>query len=243
MTFSAKSDKGLRRSSNEDSYGYHISEDGGRSFFIVADGMGGHNAGEEASRIAVEICLNRAKSCDAPEDAEQLAFFAKETLELANAAIMERAGESPSYNGMGTTAVFCIVTGSSVVVANVGDSRAYLVAQKGCRQLTVDHSLVEDLVRGGYLDRDAAMQHPDRNLITKALGSQETAEADTFVYAYEAGDTLILCSDGLNSMVDDSMICKIVKRGPDPETICANLTEQAKKNGGADNITVIAAVL
>jgi protein phosphatase len=140
---------------------------------------------------------------------------------------------------MGTTSVISIITPNYIIVANVGDSRAYFLSDNERKQLTIDHSYIEYLIRNGLLDRDLANEHPDRNIITRALGIVPEIAVDTFELTYKEGDLLIMCSDGLNSMVSDEMIYKIASKYESPEEICDNLINEAKRNGGNDNITII----
>lgn len=244
MEFCAKSDVGLKRTINEDCFGSYLPESGDVGFFVVADGMGGHHAGEVASKMAVDCFLKEiqefAKTSYTVEDLQE---FAVRTMRKANEQIYSMAAANEARRGMGTTAVFCAIYQNKIVIANVGDSRAYLVSPSGNRQLTVDHSYVETLIQYGYIDRAAARLHPDRNLITRALGVEVDIEVDIFAYDYQARDVVILCTDGLNSMVTDKVIYHTVSQQADVEGICDKLISLAKDNGGMDNITIAVARL
>ena len=165
--------------------------------------------------------------------------FAINTLKKINCAIYDASNDNYNYAGMGTTSVISIITPNYIIVANVGDSRAYFLSDNERKQLTIDHSYIEYLIRNGLLDRDLANEHPDRNIITRALGIVPEIAVDTFELTYKEGDLLIMCSDGLNSMVSDEMIYKIASKYESPEEICDNLINEAKRNGGNDNITII----
>ncbi len=244
MEFCAKSDVGLKRAVNEDCFGSYLPEGKPAAFFVVADGMGGHNAGEVASKMAVDCFLEEIETFAAqPFTLEELQEFAVQTMRKANEQIFLTAAEDDAKRGMGTTAVFCAVYEKKIVIANVGDSRVYLISPSGNRQLTVDHSYVETLIQCGYIDRAAARIHPGRNLITRALGIEVEIEVDTFVYDYQERDVVILCTDGLNSMVTDKVIYNTVQQQTDVCCICDKLISLAKDNGGTDNITIIVARL
>lgn len=242
MKFSAKSDKGLIRKINQDSFGYYVN-DTGVCFFIVADGMGGHNAGEVASAIAVDTFTSEARALALQNGTETVPNFIKNTLKKTNDLILYRADAEKELIGMGTTAVTAIVKDGKLIIGNIGDSRAYILSGESIEQLTVDHSYVELLLKAGSIDMEEAKIHPRRNEITRALGVRSYSEPDIFVMDYQEGDILILCSDGLNKMVNDAQIRDIASKSSDTDDICARLIDAAKENGGEDNITVIAAVL
>ncbi len=243
MIYCGKSDIGNKRETNEDCFGSYVNEENKLSFFIIADGMGGHNAGEVASLMAVEQFLNEAKKFNGTKTKRVVKNFALKTLKEINGSIYTSSIENPGNNGMGTTSVLCIVTPTYITVANVGDSRAYFISKDEKKQLTIDHSYIEDLIRNGYLDRDLAKEHPGRHVITRALGVTSDIDIDTFEISYKQGDILIMCSDGLNSMVTDEVIYQIADGYSSPELICDHLIEEAKKNGGNDNITIIVVML
>ena len=239
MLYFGKSDIGNKRTSNEDNYGWYLCSERDVSFFIIADGMGGHQAGEVASKIAVDGFLLEASKYCKSKTKKVLETFAKKTLEKLNADIYDKACLDCELEGMGTTSVIAIVSEPFVTIANVGDSRAYLISKREQKQLTVDHSYVEELISEGLLEREKAHSHPDSHIITRALGSGSSILVDTFNYNYEKSDILILCSDGLNTMVRDEKIYEIANKASSPEEICNSLIEEAKKNGGNDNITII----
>jgi protein phosphatase len=160
-------------------------------------------------------------------------------IDKANTLIRERARENASLNGMGTTMVVATCIGRYLEVANVGDSRLYVVNQNGIEQVTQDHSLVEEMVRMGGIDRASARNHPDKNIITRALGARDYVEADFFTRELQEGDMVLLCSDGLTNMVDDEKIHQILNEGGRLKDRVEKLVETANQNGGKDNISVI----
>lgn len=202
--------------------------------FIVADGMGGHNAGDYASRYAVETVVEEIGLSFEKNPVRILG----RAIEKANTLIRERASENPAYNGMGTTMVVATCMGKYLEVANVGDSRLYVVGDK-IEQITQDHSLVEEMVRMGGIDRASARNHPDKNIITRAIGARDYIEADFFNLELQTGDMVLLCSDGLTNMMDDETIHQILTGGGSLKDRVEELVRTANQNGGKDNISVI----
>jgi protein phosphatase len=203
--------------------------------FIVADGMGGHNAGDYASRYAVQTVVDEISSSFEKNPVKIIG----KAIDKANTLIRERARENASLTGMGTTIVVATCVGRYLEVANVGDSRLYVVNQDAIEQVTQDHSLVEEMVRMGGIDRASARNHPDKNIITRALGARDYVEADFFTWEMQEGDMVLLCSDGLTNMVDDEMIHQILTGGGRLKDRVEKLVETANQNGGKDNISVI----
>ncbi len=231
----ALTDIGQKRQLNQD-YIYRSETPVGNlpNVFIVADGMGGHNAGDYASRLAVETVVE-----------EIGASFEKNAVKILNNAIRraneqlrKRAREDKALSGMGTTIVAATCIGRYLEVANVGDSRLYVISDE-IRQITQDHSLVEEMVRMGGLDKETARNHPDKNIITRAVGARRDVEVDFFNVELQTGDLVLLCSDGLTNMVDDEMICRILKGDGNLEDRVEELMKTANQNGGKDNISVI----
>jgi protein phosphatase len=203
--------------------------------FIVADGMGGHNAGDYASRYAVQTVVDEISGSFEKNPVKILG----KAIDKANTLIRERARENASLTGMGTTIVVATCMGRYLEVANVGDSRLYVVNQDAIEQVTQDHSLVEEMVRMGGIDRASARNHPDKNIITRALGARDYVEADFFTRELQEGDMILLCSDGLTNMVEDEMIHRILTDGGRLKDRVEKLVETANQNGGKDNISVI----
>jgi PPM family protein phosphatase len=232
LRFGASTDLGRMRSNNEDSY---LSQ---APVAAVADGMGGHSAGEVASAIAIEELA--ALRDQGPWESEVAATDdLKRAIVRANRRIRETAASDRRLNGMGTTLVALLEDGDRVHLANVGDSRAYLLRHGELSQVTVDHSLVQELVDEGRLSQKDAERHPQRSVITRALGIDPEVEFDLFTYKLQAGDRLLLCSDGLSDVVEPSQIRNVLLRVRDPQKAADRLVAVANEGGGPDNITVI----
>ena len=210
--------------------------------FIVADGMGGHNAGEYASKCAAETMIREIRGCF---EKNPVRIMGK-AIRIANDQIRRKAKEDLSLYGMGTTVVAATCLGHYLQVANVGDSRLY-IANEEIRQITRDHSLVEEMIRMGTIDRETARSHPDKNIITRAIGAldtravgaMDTVEIDFFHEELKPGDIVLMCSDGLTNMLEDEEIEKILKERLSLEEKAKKLVEAANDNGGKDNIAVI----
>ena len=235
-TFSI-TDIGRKRKVNQD-YIYTSEKPVGNlpNVFIVADGMGGHNAGDYASKVTVETML--AEMENSFEKNPTLIF--RKAIEEANDVIRKRASEDEKLEGMGTTVVVASCMGRFLQVANVGDSRLYLINDK-IRQLSKDHSLVEEMVRLGGIKAEEARNHPDKNIITRAIGVKENVEPDIYEYRLKKGDMILMCTDGLSNMVEDEDMFNIVKGSRDVVEAVQMLIEKANSNGGRDNIGVIVA--
>lgn len=230
-------DKGKTRDMNQD---YIFSSDTPvgmlPNLYIVADGMGGYKAGDYASRCCVEEFVGKMKTSDQPTIISRF----EEALRIANAAIVKSAAGNEEYTGMGTTIVAATVDGNRLYAMNVGDSRLYLVGQE-IRQVTVDHSYVEELIRIGELNRQDARLHPQKNTITRAVGVENSVEPDFYEVELE-GDYrfALLCSDGLSNMMEDEEIRHILmKNKENPEEALRQMIETANNNGGKDNISAI----
>lgn len=204
------------------------------NIFIVADGMGGHNAGDYASVLAVETVVEEIGASFEKNPVKIL----EHAITKANTILRQRASENFSLSGMGTTLVAATCFGRYLEVANVGDSRLYVVGEE-ITQITVDHSLVEEMVRMGGIGREEARNHPDKNIITRAVGAKDDVEIDFFNLELKTGDMVLLCSDGLTNMVDDERILRIMKNGGNLRDRVEELVETANRNGGKDNISVI----
>jgi protein phosphatase len=228
------SDVGRVRETNED-YCYCSLDD---RLFIVADGLGGHNAGEVAAKKAVEII-----SSDVTElmNKEEFVFDRdmETILDKVNREIMESANKVEAYSGMATTLVMAHIDGDVLNLAHIGDSRAYLIESGKIVQLTKDHSLVEELVKIGSISKDEAKNHPSRNIITSALGTKDKFLFDINAYKVTASEYLVLCTDGLSDVVNDDRILEIVTNHESIQEVCHKLVETANEAGGYDNITVI----
>ena len=228
-------DIGRRRSVNQD-YVYVSENPVGNlpNLFIVADGMGGHNAGDFASAFAVQVMVDSVK-----EDADFNPIkVIRHGIEVANYELIEQAKKSEERKGMGTTMVAATVVGNYVYVANVGDSRLYVVGEH-ITQITKDHSLVQEMVRMGELTEEAARNHPDKNIITRALGAEEIVNIDFFDFRLDKDSNILMCSDGLSNMVSDEEIQKIIQNESDIQEKGKTLLNLANEHGGKDNIAVV----
>lgn len=233
-TFSM-TDIGKRREMNQD-YVFTSETAVGNlpNLFLVADGMGGHKAGEYASRFTVDTIVESVK---ASRETEPVAIM-KEAVTKANELLIEEARADEKKSGMGTTIVVATILGKKLYVANVGDSRLYLVNRE-ISQITRDHSLVEEMVRLGEMDKAEAKDHPDKNVITRAIGAIPDVVIDFFEVELEEDDTVLMCSDGLTNMIEDEDIKKIILTQRDIAEKAEKLVMTANENGGKDNITVV----
>lgn len=232
-TFSI-TDIGLKRKINQD-YVFSSEMQVGAlpNLFIVADGMGGHKAGDYASRKATQIIVESIKSSEETSPVRLI----RTAVERANKELLKKARESEDYEGMGTTMVVATITEECLYVANVGDSRLYIINDE-INQVTKDHSLVEEMVRMGGIDEETAKYHPKKNVITRAVGGAEEIEIDFFELKLMPGDIILMCSDGLTNMLDDEEIKLIIKKQRDVIEKAEELVKAANENGGRDNITV-----
>lgn len=233
------SDIGRCRKNNEDAIFVPSKEDELQNLFIVADGMGGCNAGEVASSLAIEAFLTYIK-------AERLHYSEDDTADLlvgamvaANKAVFEKSNTDIEFAQMGTTLVAMTIYDNKAYVVYVGDSRAYLFRKKHLRALTTDHSYVMELVKMGSITMEQASLHPKRNVITRAVGIRDCVEADCVVERLEKGDLLLLCSDGLTNMIKEDEIAEILGKRISLEKKTQRLVEFANQNGGHDNISLI----
>lgn len=240
-----KTDVGVVRKNNEDNFGYDIAA----GIFVVCDGMGGHAAGETASRIAVSAVLDQFDKEQGHDGGEILGRSIHEVsrrannlanaIHLANQAIRDASSQNPQLSGMGSTIVAVLSEGNQFSIGHVGDSRAYLVRDGAVHQLTTDHSLVMEQVRRGLITLEEAEHSKVQNVIMRALGAEESVEPDLEDHEFVAGDVLLLCSDGLSRYINDNSIAEVVGRAASLDTACAELIELAKGGGSDDNITCL----
>ena len=232
-----KCNRGVVRSNNEDACFVIPSHD----VYVVADGVGGNNSGEVASRTAVgEIAQfvndNRLEHCKKPEDI--FSFFA-DAIDVANRRIFRMGTENESNRGMATTMVAAYIKDNTAYIANIGDSRAYLFRNGLLKQITKDHTYVNELIDKGVITEEEAQNHKQKNVITKALGADVFAEPDYYMAELEKNDILMLCSDGLYGEIKDPEIVEILNSGKSMNDVCTELVDEAIRAGGRDNITVI----
>jgi protein phosphatase len=231
-TAAALTDRGRKRPSNEDAFGYSIEH----GVYVVCDGMGGAAAGEVASSLAVaevmQLLTNRPGANPLPADAEQ-------AVAVANEAIFSRSQRSQKLNGMGTTLVALLVEERHAWMLNVGDSRGYRLRNSKLEQITLDHSLVEEQMRLGQMSLEEALRSPLKNVITRALGTQSLVTPDVFELETEPGDLFLLCSDGLTREISDPLIESLLQLDLPLEILCSRMVAAANQAGGHDNITCL----
>lgn len=224
-------DRGNVRRQNQDVF-YHWT-DGTTAFGVVCDGMGGALSGNVASALAAQRFAEMVSSQDGEPEGRMRAGLA-----AANTAVRERSLSDPACRGMGTTLVAAFARDDLAYVLNVGDSRCYHLTAEGITQITRDHSLVEELVQMGHITKEEAREHPHKNIITRALGTEANVEGDIFEVKLLPGDLLLLCSDGLSNEVTDEQMFQICRTAP-PELRCLTLLEMAKAAGAHDNVTIV----
>ncbi len=234
-TFSI-TDIGRKRKMNQD-YVYTSEMPVGKlpNLFLVADGMGGHQAGDYASKCAIETIVDAVGSSDENGAVPIL----EKAIRHANEVVRQRAESDPALFGMGTTMVAATLDGDMLCVANVGDSRLYVVGSREIRQITRDHSLVQEMVRMGGIKPEQARSHPDKNIITRAIGAEDDLKIDFFRVKLNHGDIVLMCSDGLTNMIEDEEIRMILHGQRDLVEKAESLVDAANNNGGKDNIAVV----
>ncbi|MBQ7950832.1 MAG: Stp1/IreP family PP2C-type Ser/Thr phosphatase [Clostridia bacterium] len=228
-----QTDVGNVRTLNEDSFYFETTPQG--YVMIVADGMGGHNGGEVASKMAVDSIREYMNQNDIFSDPE---VTLRQAIKCANDAVFHAATKQAELEGMGTTLVMAVGNEKTICVANVGDSRAYLVSKNKLLQITKDHSFVNELVKKGVLTKEEAKKHPKSNIILKALGLEADVYPDIFLLEKKKTDKVLLCTDGLTGMVSDEEILEVMAQF-NKKNACAELVRLAKEHGGTDNVTVV----
>jgi len=238
LLYSARTDVGMIRSGNEDNFAVSAPAGGDRGLFIVADGMGGHAAGEVASEMAVNIIENELsgiRDLDDPNIAQRVT----EALQKANRNIHDRTITEVDKQGMGTTASVLLIARNKYLIGQVGDSRVYVLRAGALRQLTKDHSYVQEQVDAGFLTPEQARYHPYSNVITRCVGASPDVEPDIYTGEAVTGDVFLVASDGLTGMVDDRRIAALLMSRAEPERKVHALISEANGRGGLDNITAI----
>jgi PPM family protein phosphatase len=236
LAVAARSDVGMIRAGNEDNFFAAADDNGG--IFIVADGMGGHAAGEVASEMAVKLIRDQLSALRDLHD-RRAADRVLDALRAANLAIYNRTVTEVDKQGMGTTASVLIVAGRRYLIGQVGDSRVYLLRDGTLRQLTKDHSYVQEQVDAGFLTPEQARYHPYSNVITRCVGASDDVEPDTFAGETKVGDVFLVASDGLTGMVDDRRLQQLLQARVEPSRVVDSLIAEANGRGGLDNITAI----
>lgn len=234
----AKTDVGKARDMNQDYY-YISSPEDLLKIYILADGMGGYNGGEIASKLATTTALSYIQSNfeDTPKEREDILKLVKSAMEYANMVVYEKSKEQKDLEGMGTTLEVCLIYNNKLYLGHIGDSRIYRLRGEFFRKLTHDHSYVQKLVKDGTITQEEANHHPKKNMLMKALGCTAFVEPDVTVKGFIKDDIILICSDGLTNMVEEQEIYNILKK---EGTLAAEkLVEKANENGGYDNITAI----
>lgn len=236
VKFGFKSDKGRVRENNQDSY-FVMPDEG---VFLIADGVGGHTNGELASRTAMTDIAAFVHENPIPAGAEsdKIKQYFSDLVKLVNEHIYVIAGRQ-APRGMATTLIILYIYKDTAHILNVGDSRVYLIRSGAMTQITVDHTFVNDLVKRGIISEDEAKTHPDRNMITKAIGADRTVEPDFYTFKLKENDIILMCTDGLYNEVDEEAIAAMAAGENDMRRLCSDLVDRANNNGGGDNITVI----
>ena len=240
MEIGAKTDIGKTRDNNQDAY--YISQEGDNFLFVIADGMGGHKAGETASNMAVDIIgdsLNilLTKSNLSEKEIEDKI---KASIHDANSRIYKKSMKDERFSGMGTTVTLAYIKDKDIFIGHAGDSRAYILRNNVLVQVTKDHSLVEELIRNGSISEEEAKHHPQRNVITRAVGSSSEINTDLIKEYKNHGDILLLCTDGLTSMLNDDEIKNSLLSNESMQKACEDLVRLSNDKGGFDNITILA---
>jgi len=239
MRVFAKSDLGKAREINEDSY-YISNDDSKLKLYIVADGMGGYNGGEIASKLAIESTRKYIEEnfYDIVPERLNIQELIRSGIEYANMVVYKKSLEDPELQGMGTTLEVCLIHENKIYIGHIGDSRVYRIRKNIIRKLTTDHSYVQNLVKDGAITKEEAEHHPKKNMITKALGCLDYVEPDVMTKGFIKDDIILITSDGLTNMINEEEIYKIVTQNE--EDVTTTLVNMANELGGYDNITVVA---
>lgn len=237
MKYGIRTDRGLKRQLNEDNCNVLVGYPGIPACFVIADGMGGHKCGEVASKQAVDSVCNLLLKAEWEKIniSEMLSdIIVKVNDEIYNFSLLDEATQ-----GMGTTLIITVLKNRKLYIGHVGDSRVYIVREDSIEKVTWDHSFIEELVKNGSITRDEAVNHPKRNLITRAVGYELGLQVDTYEIDLKDNDIILLCTDGLTNMLTEEEILDIIKNNEEPQDACDTLIQKANNNGGEDNTTVI----
>ena len=240
MRIVSKTDVGLARRSNQDAYATGELP-GGVAWAVVCDGMGGVGGGNIASALAVKTISEQiSASYREGMSSNSVRTMLESAITAANLAVYDASQQSADLAGMGTTVVACVILNGTAHISHVGDSRAYLFSRESIRQITRDHSLVEELMEAGAITAEQARSHPQKNVITRALGSEARVDCDYFTFTLQNGDILLMCSDGLSNIVSDLEMLQCAREYHEPETLCRSLMSKALNRGARDNVTILA---
>jgi len=238
MKTAYKTDIGRIRSVNEDCATV-LSNMNGLTLALLADGMGGHKAGDVASQMTIDVMQRELRTVHDEMSVKQWEAAITMAIDRANAEVYYKASQNPEFVGMGTTIVIGLMTNSRLAIAHIGDSRAYLIHKGQLTRITEDHSLVNELLKSGQISKEEAVLHPRRNVITRALGTEQKIEADISHTEWYPGDTLLLCTDGLSNLLAETLMVEILNMDSSLEGKADLLIERALEAGGDDNVTVV----
>lgn len=240
LEFAAMTHKGMVRMRNEDNFRAITKLEGVPQIFVIADGMGGHNAGDVASVVAVDSVSAYLSNPEIWINGGNNTFdFIVDAMDMANKQVVSIAKADGDMAGMGTTMIISILIDNKLYIGHVGDSRLYLIRDSHIKQITSDHSLVEALVKEGSISKEDAKNHPSKNIITRVIGTNENANADTIAVDINPGDVFLMCTDGLTNKLEDYEIDNIIVEFENLNDACTKLVELANNRGGEDNVTVI----
>jgi len=237
LKYGFKTDRGLRRELNEDNCNVLVGYSGVPVCFVIADGMGGHKSGEIASKKAVDSVCSRLLETN--WEIEDISDLLKNIICSVNKELYDFSLLNEATQGMGTTLTVSVFKNGKLYIGHVGDSRVYLIRAKTIEKLTWDHSYIEELVKNGSITKDEAVNHPKKNVITRAVGYESALQVDTYEIDIKENDEVLLCTDGLTNMLSEDEILEILTKEKNPQTACDTLVENANNKGGEDNITVI----
>ncbi len=237
MEYGIRTDRGLKRKLNEDNCNVLVGYPGVPACFVIADGMGGHKCGEIASKQAVDsVCEHLLK---ADWKSEDISGLLKSIISTVNDELYNFSIKDEATQGMGTTLIVTVFRDDKLYIGHVGDSRVYIVRDNLIQKITWDHSFIEELVKNGSITKDEAVNHPKRNLITRAVGYELDLLVDTYEIEIKENDVVLLCTDGLTNMLEEEEVLDIITKIEDPQLACDTLIQNANNKGGEDNITVI----
>ncbi len=237
MKYGIRTDRGLKRQLNEDNCNVLVGYPGIPTCFVIADGMGGHKCGEVASKQAVDSVCDLLLKAD--WDCENISELLKNIITRVNDEIYNFSLLDEATQGMGTTLIITVIKNRMLYIGHVGDSRVYIIREDSIEKVTWDHSFIEELVKNGSITKDEAVNHPNKNLITRAVGYELDLQVDTYELDLMENDIILLCTDGLTNMLTEKEILEIIKNNEEPQKACDTLIQNANNKGGEDNITVI----
>ncbi len=237
MKYGIRTDRGLKRQLNEDNCNVLVGYPGVPTCFVIADGMGGHKCGEVASKQAVDSVCNLLLKAD--WEKQDISEMLRDIITSVNDEIYNFSLLDEATQGMGTTLIISVLKNRKLYIGHVGDSRVYIIRDNLIEKVTWDHSFIEELVKNGSITKDEAVNHPNKNMITRAVGYELGLQVDTYEVDIKENDIILLCTDGLTNMLSEEEILDIITSDDEPQNVCDTLIQNANNRGGEDNITVI----